>query len=177
MRVSSLLWLLALSLSLTIGYAQQGNPPPDQGGAGGAGGARGGGRGGGRGNFDPAQFQERMLQHFKEQLGSTDEEWTALKPLVQAVFDAQRQLREYESAGTAFGGRGGAGRQTEKRAEVAALEKALEAKDANAVKTAVEALRKAKTEAKAKVTQAQTALREVLTAEQEARLVLQGFLD
>ena len=48
----------------------------------------GGGNGGGRGNFDPAQFQQRMMDNIKDQLGFTnDTDWNAVQPLVQKVIE------------------------------------------------------------------------------------------
>ena len=47
----------------------------------------------GRGNYDPAQFQQRMLDNVKERLGFSDADWSAVQPLVQKVFDARRDTR------------------------------------------------------------------------------------
>jgi len=50
--------------------------------------------GGGRGNFDPAQFQQRMMDNIKDQLGFTnDTDWNAVQPLVQKVMETQRDAR------------------------------------------------------------------------------------
>jgi hypothetical protein len=60
------------------------------GGNGGGGGYGGGGRGG---NFDPAQFQQRMMDGIRDQLGFTnDTDWDAVQPLVQKVMDARRDV-------------------------------------------------------------------------------------
>jgi hypothetical protein len=68
----------------------------DNNGGGGNGGGGGGGRGygGGRGgNFDPAQFQQRMMDGVRDQLGFTnDTDWDAVQPLVQKVMDARRDV-------------------------------------------------------------------------------------
>jgi hypothetical protein len=76
-----------------------GPPPDDFGGpsmgasgfgAPGGPGNRGDGNGAGF-NFDPEQFQQRMLERMRTGLAITnDEEWTAIQPLVQAVMDARR---------------------------------------------------------------------------------------
>lgn len=59
-----------------------------------------GGRGGGGGNFDPAQMQQRMMDRVRDQLGFTnDTDWNAVQPLVQKVFDAQRDVRANQMAG------------------------------------------------------------------------------
>jgi hypothetical protein len=56
------------------------------------GGGNGGGRPG-RGNFDPAQFQQRMMDGVRDQLGFTnDTDWSAVQPLVQKVMDARRDV-------------------------------------------------------------------------------------
>ncbi len=52
---------------------------------------RGGGFGGG--NFDPAQFQQRMMDNIRDQLNFTnDTDWSAVQPLVQKVMDARRDV-------------------------------------------------------------------------------------
>src|SRR5208283_5482517 len=62
-------------------------------------GGNGGGGGGGRGNFDPAAFQQRMMDNVREQLGFTnDTQWNAIQPLVQKVMDARR-----DAAGAGMG--------------------------------------------------------------------------
>jgi hypothetical protein len=66
-----------------------------QNGGGGGGGNGGGGYGGGRGggNFDPAQFQQRMMDGIRDQLGFTnDTDWDAVQPLIQKVTDARLDL-------------------------------------------------------------------------------------
>jgi hypothetical protein len=61
------------------------------GGGGGGGGGGYGGRNGG--NFDPAQFQQRMMDGVRDQLGFTnDSDWNAVQPLVQKVMDARRDI-------------------------------------------------------------------------------------
>src|SRR5204863_9632373 len=84
-----------ISLGLNNGLAQQDNNN-NQGG----GGRRGGG------NFDPAQFQQRMMERTRENLEVKDDtEWKALEPLVQKVMDA----RMANFSGRGFGGRRGGG--------------------------------------------------------------------
>ena len=52
----------------------------------------GGGPGGPGGNFDPAKFEERMLERVRQNLAITnDDEWTAVQPLVQKVMQARRE--------------------------------------------------------------------------------------
>jgi hypothetical protein len=60
---------------------------------GGNGGNGGNGGFGGRGNFDPAQFQQRMMDGIRDQLGFTnDTDWDAVQPLVQKVVEARQQV-------------------------------------------------------------------------------------
>src|SRR5690242_6080351 len=43
-----------------------------------------------QGNFDPAQFQQRMLDRYRERLEITDDtEWRAVQPLVQKVMETR----------------------------------------------------------------------------------------
>lgn len=60
----------------------------------------GNGNGGGRSNRE--QFREQMSQRLKTELKATDDEWKVLQPLIENVFNKQR-----ESLSTNFGGLGG----------------------------------------------------------------------
>ena len=140
-----------------------------------------------RGNFDPAQFQQRMMENVRDQLGFTnDTDWNAVQPLVQKVMDARRDVGFGAGMGRMFrnrggnggpgGGRGGFGPQSSPEAE--ALQNAI---DANAPKDQIkdllkkyEASQKAK---QAKLVQAQQDLRKVLTVKQEAQATLLGLLE
>ncbi len=154
----------------------------------------GGGGGGGRGNFDPAQMQQRMMDRYQEQLGFTnDTEWDAVKPLVQKVMDARRDVG-FGGMGRMFGGgrnRGGNnGDQANNRPrggpggmfgqpspEQEALQKAL---DDNAPAAQIKDLLakyKASQKAKqAKLEAAQEELKAVLTTKQEAEATLLGLV-
>jgi hypothetical protein len=157
---------------------------------GGNGGAPGGGPGGGgRGNFDPAQFQQRMMERIQDQLGFTnDTDWSAVQPLVQKVMDAQRDAR---SSGMArmFGGRnrGGQGGQGGGRGgmfggtpspEAEALQKAVDDNSPSAqikdLLAKYQASQKAKHD---KLVAAQSDLRAVLTTKQEAQATLLGLIE
>jgi hypothetical protein len=149
---------------------------------------RRGGRGR-QGNFDPAQFQQRMLDRYRERLEITDDgEWKAIEPLIQNVMEARM------SAGTGMrstfgrGGRRGGGdaantsttpARPAPRGNSAAdeLQKAIDAKVPSAeMKTALAKymdFRKAK---RADLEKAQDALRAVLTSRQEAIAALSGLL-
>src|SRR5439155_16030741 len=92
----------ALFLGVSPGLAQQDN---NQGGNGGNRGGGGGRGGGGPGNFDPAQFQQRMMERTREELEVKDDaEWKALEPLVQKVMDLRRESFGGMGRGM-FGGR------------------------------------------------------------------------
>ena len=178
----------ALALSVGAAFAQDngGNNGGDQNGqrrnrqVGGQGGQ--GGQGGG--NFDPAAMQQRMLDGIKDRLDFTnDVEWDAVKPLVQKVLDARRDVGMGGGMRALFGGgnRGGdqAGGNNRTRgggmfgspsAEEEALSKALkdnapaaQIKDLLAKHKASKAAKQAKLEA------AQDNLKNVLTTKQEAQ--------
>jgi len=168
----------ALALSMGVALAQQGG---------------GGGRGGrgGRGGFDPAQMRQRMMQRYQEMLGASDEDWTALEPLVTKVMDLQRDARGGGGMGFMFGGRGGRrggggfggaqpqGEQSAVEKAAADLQATLENENASAetIKTQLTAYRKAREDARQQLAKAQEELRAVLTVRQEAQLVLIGMLD
>jgi Spy/CpxP family protein refolding chaperone len=181
--------ILAASVLLgcsTLTFAQA-NP------GGGGGGGGGGGNGGGgrqRGNFDPAQMQQRMMDMIKTQLGSTDEEFTALQPKITAVIAAQREAGAGGMGGRGGGmGRGGGGggggggapqgEQSAVQVAQAALRETLGNKDAPAdeIKAKLDAFRAAKAAAKEKLVAAQKDLKELVTPRQEAVLVMFGMLE
>jgi len=176
MRIESLFRLLCIGCLAAVGVIAQAPPAPPAGGPGG-GGPGGGGPGGGRRNFDPAQMQQRFMTSIKETLAATPEEWQVIEPRLTTVLEKQRASRELQGGRNMFRGRQGGPQQPEQPAEMAAVDKAVEAGDAAVIKTTLDALRKARTDREAEVTKARTALREVLSVGQEAKLVVMGILD
>lgn len=136
---------------------------------------------GGRGNFDPAEFQKRMLERTKETLEITDEtEWKALEPLIVKVGEARMASM---SGGRGFGGRGGdrggggnfPGAPANPEREV--LQKAIDAKATNAeLKAALDKYVAARKVKQAELEKAQANLRKVLTPRQEAIAAMNGLL-
>jgi hypothetical protein len=166
---------LLLVLSTGIGMAQA--PGGDQGGR--------GGRMGGR-QFDPEQMRAMMAQRMQEQLGISEAEWKAIGPLIEAVQEKERAVRQYESRFGRFMGR--AGRQGgnrqgppgfEQPTAVVELQEVLadEAATSEQIQAKLQAFRAARKKAEAELKQAQEKLRQVLTVRQEAQLVLSGTLD
>jgi hypothetical protein len=152
--------------------------------------------GGGRGNFDPAQMQQRMMDNYKEQLEFTsDDEWNAVKPLIQKVLDARRDVG---FGGMGRGGMFGMGRrggdnppagdqaQNAQRRRFGAepsqaqqdLQKAIEAKaSADEIKTKLAKVRDDRKQKEAVLTKAQEDLKKVLNARREAQAVMAGLLN
>lgn len=139
--------------------------------------------GGNRGNFDPAAFAKRMEERMKTGLGVSDEEWKALQPKVDAVQKARR-----DSFGGGFGGRRGgqtgtadttAADKTEMQKKSDALRTLLDNKDADpkAIQDALKAYRDERDKAREALKKAQAELKELLTAKQEAFMVLNGGLE
>jgi len=157
-------------------------------------GGRGGARGE-RGQRDPEQMRAMMEKRLQETLGASDEEWTALGPLVTDVMEKQRATnmrggrRGRPGAPPRDGGRAEGGRRGEGRPEggpddssqtaVAALRTVLDNESATAeqITAQLTAVRAERTKAKTELAAAQAKLKEVLTVKQEARLVLMGLLD
>jgi Spy/CpxP family protein refolding chaperone len=123
---------------------------------------RGGGQGGGgRGPFgNPEQRKKQLIEDAEKALVLSGEEKTVITPLVEKAVDARMTTRT----------------EGDKRREefLAFVKKDSPAEE---VKAKLEAFRKARDEDNAKVTAAQKALRDVLTPEQEAKLVALGVLD
>jgi len=154
--------------------------------------APGGGGRQGRGNFDPAQFQQRMMERTKEVLEVTDAaEWKAMEPLVQKVMDLRRQ--SFSGMGRGMMGRGPRGGdgappadQGQQRRggmfgapnpEADALQKAIDSKASKAeMKAALEKYQASRKASQAALEQAQADLRKVLTTRQEAIATLNGLL-
>ena len=167
MRLPRALVLLPVLLVVVLGLQAQDAPPANPAPAPG-GNAPGGGR------WNPAEMQQRFMTAIKEQLKATDEDWKVIEPRLKAVMDKEQAARQLSSRGGFFR-RGGQNDQP--AAEVAAVTKAIEGGDAATIKTALAALRKARTDREAETTKAKDALREVLTVAQEAQLVLNGLLN
>lgn len=188
MKINQWLALAGMTAMISLGasqvVAQPNDAPP--GGPGGPGGQ------GGRGNFDPAQFQQRMMERTKTMLEVTnDDEWKAIEPRVQKIRDLQREA--FSGMGRGMFGRGPrpgdnaqSNSQNQQRRggmfgtpnpEAEALQKAIDSKASKAeIKAALEkyvASRKAK---QAEMEKAQSALRELLTPRQEAIATLNGLL-
>lgn len=160
-----------------------GGPPPGQPGEGGPGGPGdsggpggpppgnfgNGGPGGPGGGFDPAQFEQRMMEQTRKSLNVTnDDEWAAIQPLIQKVMDARREA----------GGPGGRGRPgAQASSEQQALQQAIDASAPVAqIKDALAKYRAARKDKQAKLEAAQTNLKSVLSVKQEAQAVLLGLL-
>ena len=150
----------------------------------------GGGRRGGGGNFDPAQFQQQMLDRVKDRMEMTnDDEWAAVQGLVQKVMDARRATlsgmgfgggrRGGNNGGGDNGNRGGGrgGFMPPPSPEAEDLQKALDAKASpDELKAKMAKLRDARKAKEAALTKAQEDLRKVLTVRQEATAVSMGLL-
>ncbi len=148
-----------------------------------------------RGNFDPAQFQQRILDNVKEKLGFSDADWSAVQPLVVKVIETGREamagrmsmgrLGRSRSSDSNRGGGDQANRPSGNRPsffgtpspEAEALQKALDDKaPAGQVKAALDKFHESKKDKEAKLAAAQEDLRKVLTATQEAQATLLGLL-
>lgn len=180
---------LAISASSLLAQDNGGNNGDQQGG-----GQRrfrnGGGPGGG--NFDPAQFQQRMVDGVRDRLDFTnDVEWDAVKPLVEKVVAAQADARAGQMRGM-FGGRnrngqngnnagnnnnrprGGFGQQSP---EAEALQKALDdSAPASQVKDLLAKYKASQKAKQAKLESAQDDLKKVLNTKQEAQAYLLGLV-
>jgi len=192
---------LLVAVALAAGLLGSVNLLAQNNGGGGNGGGNGGGRGGrnaarGQGNFDPAQFQARRLERYREQLEVTDDtEWKAIQPLVEKVMQAEAESRVGGFGGgrnAAQGRRGqpdAAANQPAQNANRArrggaepnpaatALQAALDSKAApDQVKAKLAKLRESVAEKEANLAKAREALRQVLSVRQEATAVLISLL-
>ena len=186
-RFTSLLWVAGLTASLgTAGLLAQDNNAADNN-AGGANAGRpnrGGPGGPGGGNFDPAQFQQRMMERYREQLAVKDDsEWKIIAERINKISEARREIPG--RGGFGFGRGGGPGGDAGGRRgpggaaspEAEALQKAIEANaPADEIKSKLANYRDAVKAKEAKLEKAQADLRQVLSSKQEAAAVLAGLL-
>ena len=180
---------VAAALALTVGTASAQDNGGGNGGNGNGGNVGGPGRNRqGGGNFDPAQFQQRMMDNVRDRLSFTnDTDWAAVQPLVQKIFDARRDVgfpgmgmmrRGGAGGDNAQGGRRGGGFFGPPSPEAEALQKAIDDGAPSAqVKAMLEKYRAARKDKEAKLAQAQEDLRKVLTSRQEAQATLLGLLN
>jgi hypothetical protein len=145
-------------------------------------GAPGGGQ---RRAWDPAQIQQRMLDRIQDQLGFTnDTDWDAVKPLVQKVMDARRdvlsgQMRGMFGGGRNRGGQGGPGGGMfgQTSPEQDALQKAIDDDAPTAqIKDLLAKYKEVQKAKQAKLEAAQDDLKAVLTTKQEAQAYLLGLV-
>jgi hypothetical protein len=189
MKINRFLLVGGLAAVMTLGAGEllaQNNPGGGPPGGGGFGGGPGGG--GGRGNWDPAQFQQRMMDRYKESLEITDDaEWKAIQPLIQKVMDAR--MATMSGMGRGMFGRGprpggdNQGDQGQRRSfggnnpEADTLQKAIDSKASSAdLKAALQKYAGARKQKQADLEKAQDDLRKVLTPRQEAIASLSGLL-
>jgi hypothetical protein len=184
MKVKNLLMVCGAAAALML---SAGSVCAQNGGGGGGGNGGGGFGGGGGGNFDPAQFQQRMMDRIRQGLNFTnDADWNAVQPLVQKVMDARIAVgtggRGFGRGGRGGGqgGQGGGGGMfgQQPNPDRDALQQALDdnapAGQIQALLTKYEASRKVK---QAALIAAQEDLRKVLTVPQEAQATLLGLLE
>jgi hypothetical protein len=145
----------------------------------------------GRGNFDPAQFQQRMMERYREQLEvKSDDEWKVIEPRITKVSEARREVGFGGGFGRGGGRRGGGDandqsgdtqrRRTfggEPNPDAEALQKAIESKaSADEIKSKLAKYRESRKTKEANLAKAQDELRKVLSVRQEASAVLMGLL-
>jgi len=141
-----------------------------------------------RRNFDPAQMQQRIMEHFKDVLEvNSDDEWAAIQPLVQKVMDARRDAGGFNGMRMfGRGNRNGGDNNGQQRPnpfagtpmpEQTALQKAVDAKASDAdMKAAIAKFVEARKAKEADLAKAQDDLRAVLSVRQEAIASLNGLL-
>ena len=192
--------VMLASVVLPLAFAEEARPQRGQGRQ--QGGTRGGQQGSmrGPGGFD---FQARMNEMFKEELGATDSEWKVIEPRLTKVTTLQRDSSRAGGMGMMMGrmmrgnrgtrpgqegqqrperqrpgAPGGDQEQTAVQKASEALTEVLDKKDAPAddINAKLLALRKAREKSNQDLAKAQKALKDVLTVRQEAKLVLYGML-
>ncbi len=115
--------------------------------------------------------RKRAIEDLKEQLGIADQEWTVIRPRVEAVYNLVHPQNQF--------GRGNAGPTSpldQKKSDLRELLQNEEAKP-DQIKAGLAAVRAAKEKANQELARAKLDLRQIMTLRQEAVLVLNGLLD
>lgn len=186
--LTGLTLLTILAIFAAQSYSQQGGGQEGRGRRGGQQAGQAGGPAGQQmGQRDPEQMRqmmlERQIQRVKQALNPTDEQWAKIEPALKKVITLTQQTNRAGFPGQAFGRQQGQTEeaneeQTELAKAARELRTAINSGDADALKTKLEAFRKAREEALKQLTEAKKELKATLTGvQQEAELVLMGYLD
>ncbi len=183
-RLTVVAVMAAMVVALVCGQAmaQQGRPNRGPGNRGGISNPGGGNRGpaaaqrrGGRssGGFDLNRMIESRMQRYKDEMGFSDDEWQAVSPLLKNVL-----MKQAESMMRGFGGRG-RGPEATANPTVDALRKALDDDQTSAAKfkSLIKDYRADVKKKQEELKKARAELLDVLTARQEAYLLLRGILE
>ncbi|MCM8768131.1 MAG: hypothetical protein NC911_00365 [Candidatus Omnitrophica bacterium] len=145
------------------------------------------GQRGARPQWNPEQMRQRWMENIKERLQPSDEEWKVIQPRLEKVMTLSRQATAMRMMGPWWSGErpGTPSGQTASQ-EMSPVQKAaseLESVLANKeskpaeINAKLTALRETRQKAKKELSEAQAALKEILTPRQEAQLVLMGLLE
>jgi hypothetical protein len=181
-----LVTLMCALMAAEVTLAQPAPAPPPGGRAGGGGVGFGGGLGGGVAVQSVAQNRQRTLDAVKEQLGASDEEWTALSPKIEKLLHAKRAMQS--GAGMSWTSTNGgapvfrassATTDTPVGKAMEAVRAGLEDKDvpAEEITKRLAALKEAREKARAALDAAQGELKRALTPRQEAVLQTLGLME
>jgi len=143
------------------------------------------GYGAGGGNWDPAQIQQRILDGIQTRLGFTNQvEWDAVKPLVQKVIDAGREVLGGRSdllglARSRGSSRGGfSALLGPPSPEREALQQAVDGNvPAGQIKDLIAKYKAAQKARQARLEAAQADLKQVLSTKQEAQALMIGLVN
>jgi hypothetical protein len=155
----------------------------------------------GRPSFDPTQIRERIMTHLREQMAVKDDaEWKVVEPRIGKVLDARMELMKGEPSGMGmmFGSRrsrGGSSTDStaapadqsssrsrggffgQQSPELEALQKAIDDKAGkDEIQSKLAALRKSNKDKQKALEKAQSDLKQILDARQEAVAVVNGLL-
>ncbi|HEX4055968.1 MAG TPA: hypothetical protein VHX86_17020 [Tepidisphaeraceae bacterium] len=131
-------------------------------------------------------MQMAFLKELQEPLGASDDEFSAIEPLLEKVVDAQREADGGMARFRRFGRPPGQNNSQNSQQQLSPVDQATEnlqtvLDDPNSsgdqIKARLDTLRQAKSKAVQDLSVARDALRAVLTVRQEAVLVDRGILD
>jgi hypothetical protein len=112
-----------------------------------------------RRQFDPEAMMNRMMERILGQLSLSEDEAAVLKPKIETILQTRTE------------------QNGEMRDLMDALQKAIDAKDTEQIKTKLAEVKAKRKEHKAKAEALESELTELLTVEQEAQLTVSGVVN
>jgi hypothetical protein len=131
-------------------------------------------------SFDPHKMRQAFMDNIRETLSVTEEEWKAMKPLIEKIMTLSRELGIQGRMSFVPGGRhGGPQSSGEISKALQALEETLDNSKSTPedIKKGINAAREAKKKMEQELAKVKAELLEATTPRQQGRLMVMGIID